>query len=73
MRVLQKLGVGADCSSLAELMLCEKVGITGHDIMFTSNDTPYVEYKKALEVTMNAIDYVEPGIHNKIMKAYNEN
>jgi len=38
MRVLQKLGVGADCSSLAELMLCEKVGITGHDIMFTSND-----------------------------------
>ena len=31
------------------------------------------EYKKALEVTMNTIDYVEPGIHNKIMKAYNEN
>ena len=50
MRVLQKLGVGADCSSLAELLLCEKVGITGHDIMFTSNDTPYVEYKKALDM-----------------------
>ena len=31
------------------------------------------EYKKALEVTMNAIDYVEAGIHNKIMEAYNEN
>ncbi len=30
------------------------------------------EYKKALEVTMNAIDYVEPGIHNKIMQAYSE-
>jgi len=43
MRVLQKLGVGADCSSLAELMLCEKVGITGHDIMFTSNDIEYLE------------------------------
>ncbi len=28
-------------------------------------------YKKALEITMNAIDYVEPGIHNKIMSAYN--
>lgn len=24
------------------------------------------EYKKALEVTMNAIDYVEPGIHHKL-------
>lgn len=29
------------------------------------------EYKKALEVTMNAIDYVEPGVHNKIIAAYN--
>ena len=27
-------------------------------------------YKKALEITMNAIDYIEPGIHNKIMAAY---
>lgn len=31
------------------------------------------EYKKALEITMNAIDYVEPGIHKKIMQAYNQN
>lgn len=30
-------------------------------------------YKKALEVTMNAIDYVEPGIHDKILKVYNSN
>ena len=63
MRVLQKLGVGADCSSLAELMLCEKVGITGHDIMFTSNDTPYVEYKKALEldaiINLDDITHIE--------------
>ena len=29
------------------------------------------DYKKALEITMNAIDYVEPGIHNKIIAAYN--
>ena len=28
------------------------------------------EYKKALEITMNAIDYIEPGIHNKIIQAY---
>ena len=31
------------------------------------------DYKKALEITINAIDYVEPGIHKKIMQAYNEN
>ncbi|MDU6274989.1 MAG: diaminopimelate decarboxylase [Veillonella sp.] len=63
MRLLQKLGVGADCSSLAELLLCEKVGITGHDIMFTSNDTPYVEYKKALEmgaiINLDDITHIE--------------
>lgn len=63
MRVLQKLGVGADCSSLAELLLCEKVGITGHDIMFTSNDTPYVEYKKALDmgaiINLDDITHIE--------------
>ena len=30
------------------------------------------EYKKSLETTMNAIDYIEPGIHNKILKAFEE-
>ena len=29
-------------------------------------------YKKALEITMDAIDYVEPGIHKKIIQAYND-
>lgn len=50
MRLLQQEGVGADCSSLAELILCEKVGITGDDIIFSSNDTPYEEYAKAMEM-----------------------
>lgn len=34
MRLLQREGVGADCSSLAELVLCEKVGITEDNIIF---------------------------------------
>lgn len=63
MRILQNLGIGADCSSLAELLLCEKVGITGHDIMFTSNDTPYEEFKKALElgaiINLDDITHIE--------------
>lgn len=50
MRLLQKEGVGADCSSLAELELCDKVGIKGHDIVFSSNDTPYAEFKRAMEL-----------------------
>ncbi len=50
MKILKEEGVGADCSSLPELVLCEKVGITGEDIVFTSNDTPYEEYAKAMEL-----------------------
>ena len=30
------------------------------------------DYKKALEITMDSIDYVEPGIHKKIMQAYGD-
>lgn len=40
MRILHDEGCGMDCSSLTELMLSERVGITGEDIMFSSNDTP---------------------------------
>ncbi len=42
--------MGGDCSSLAELQLCTAAGITGADIIFTSNDTPAYEYKKAAEL-----------------------
>ncbi|MCD6292344.1 MAG: diaminopimelate decarboxylase [Deltaproteobacteria bacterium] len=50
MKLLKKVGVGADCSSLPELLLAEKVGIVGENIMFTSNDTPASEYRKANEL-----------------------
>ena len=46
-KILRAEGFGADCSSLPELALAERVGITGEDIMFTSNDTPAGEYRKA--------------------------
>lgn len=47
MHILSQEGFGADCSSLAELKLCEAVGIQGEDIMFTSNDTPDEEFIEA--------------------------
>ena len=36
---LVDMGMGLDCSSLPELMLAEKMGVRGEDIMFTSNNT----------------------------------
>jgi len=44
MQILKEYGCGSDCSSLAELKLSEAAGITGHDIMFSSNDTPLEEF-----------------------------
>lgn len=43
-------GLGADCSSLPELILSERVGLTGEDLMFTSNNTLAHEYRKAIEL-----------------------
>jgi diaminopimelate decarboxylase len=45
--LLHAAGMGADCSSLAELKLCEAVGIPGGSIVFTSNNTPAHEYREA--------------------------
>ena len=50
MKILRNEGFGIDCSSIAELELAEKIGMRGDEIMFTSNDTPAYEYKKAIEL-----------------------
>jgi diaminopimelate decarboxylase len=47
LQILKEEGFGADCSSLTELMLAERTGIRGENIMFTSNDTPAAEFQKA--------------------------
>ena len=69
LKVLHEEGMGFDCSSVAELIMCEKLGYTGEEIMFTSNDTPLYEYKKAKDLggivnldDITHIDYVADGI-----------
>ena len=49
-KILKEEGFGADCSSLPELLMAEGVGITGEDIMFTSNDTPASEFIEAVRL-----------------------
>jgi len=51
--IFKQEGIGADCSSLPELSLSKRCGITGENVMFTSNDTPAAEFKFAKE--MNAV------------------
>ena len=44
MEILSQEGCGMDCSSLTELMLCQRRGISGESIMFSSNDTPAEDF-----------------------------
>lgn len=80
MKILKEEGCGMDCSSLAELILSEKCGITGNEIMFSSNDTPAEEFKYArgLNATINLddithIDFLkkEAGIPKRISCRFN--
>jgi diaminopimelate decarboxylase len=80
LQVLAEEGTGADCSSLPELILAEKVGLRGEEIVFTSNDTPGEEYRKARELgaiinldDITHIDYLakEAGIPEMISFRYN--
>lgn len=49
-KILAEDGAGTDCSSLAELIISERAGITGEKIMLTSNDTPAEEFQKAISL-----------------------
>ena len=80
MKILRKESYGADCSSLAELMMAQKTGITGEDIMFSSNDTPVEDFllAKKLKAIINLDDishiaYLEKyaGLPSMICFRYN--
>jgi diaminopimelate decarboxylase len=63
LKILKSEGMGADCSSGPELSLAKMAGITGGNIMFTSNGTPAPEYKRALElgavINLDDITHIE--------------
>ncbi len=58
-KILNEYGCGCDCSSKTELMLSNAMGITGSDIMFSSNATPAEEFEYAakLGATINLDDF----------------
>src|SRR5437867_84082 len=47
LKLVRAAGLGADCSSLAELVLAQRAGFGGAEIVFTSNDTPAEEFQAA--------------------------
>jgi diaminopimelate decarboxylase len=80
MAILRDEGYGTDCSSLPELLLSERIGVTGERIMFSSNNTPVSEFvkAKALGAIINLddithIDFLEKaaGLADLICFRYN--
>ena len=47
LKILQEEGCGLDCASETEVILAEKCGFGGKDIVFSSNDTPAKAYMRA--------------------------
>ena len=63
LKILHEEGCGLDCSSMAELVLAERCGITGENIMFSSNDTPAEEFVKCRDlggiINLDDITHIE--------------
>lgn len=63
LKLLHEEGCGLDCSSLTELMLADRCGIRGQDVMFSSNNTPAEEFalaaKMGATINLDDISHVE--------------
>ncbi|MDR2505644.1 MAG: diaminopimelate decarboxylase [Oscillospiraceae bacterium] len=79
-KLLREEGCGADCASLAELKLAAMCGMSGDEIMFSSNVTPECEYQYAMELgaiinldDLTQVEYLKKcaGIPKKICLRYN--
>ncbi len=80
LKLLKKHGCGVDCSSLTELIMAEKCGFYGDEIMFSSNETAAEEfvYAKKLNAIINLDDITHipflkkhAGIPEKICLRFN--
>ena len=63
LNLLKEMGCGTDCSSMTELMMSKACGFKGHDIMFSSNDTPPEEFayaeKMGAIINLDDITHIE--------------
>ena len=69
LQLLKEEGLGMDCSSLPELLLSQRVGATGEELMFTSNNTLAKEYKLAFDlgaiINLDDLSHIE-YLHSEV-------
>lgn len=68
LKLLKKHGCGVDCSSLTELIMAEKCGFYGDEIMFSSNETAAEEFVYARK--LNAIINLDDITHIPFLKKH---
>ena len=66
LKILKEEGCGVDCSSYTELLLSDRVGFRGDDIMFTSNVTPAEDF--VLARSLNAIINLDDITHIEFLE-----
>ena len=73
LKILRQEGCGADCSSLTELMMAEKCGFRGHEIMFSSNNTLAEEFQLADQLgaiinldDLTHVDFLEESLGGRV-------
>ena len=80
LRLLQRLGCGADCASVSEVLLSEASGIRGKHIIFTSNETTHEEYRAAMkagaiinfdDLTQLSVCEAAAGVPDTVCARYN--
>ncbi len=47
LKLLKEEGCGCDCSSMVELLMAQRCGVTGEQVMFSSNNTPPEDFQQA--------------------------
>jgi len=72
LKILAGEGLGADCSSLPEMVLADMAGMKGEAIMLTSNETPAREFIKASEfgAIINLDDFTHIAFLEKVLEKY---
>ena len=73
LKILRQEGCGADCSSMTELMMAEKCGFKGHEIMFSSNNTLAEEFRLAGQLgaiinldDLTHLDFLEESLGGRV-------
>ncbi len=66
LKIFREEGCGVDCSSECELLLAEKCGFSGDDIMFSANAMPPAEFEhaRALNAIINLDDMSDIDLLN---------